>query len=160
MQLHLDMTSTLKAQLAVVEQSASVAIGRERDRVEAPGGLEAGKSRLVATLHTREECFEGFIQPAKNILAAGKVREREAAIGTHRLQLIRLIVIVYRLAANLPCSNALFERGIVKRARLAQFTIQEGDLASRGIQPVFVRDPHLVVCVRKNADYQVSGGPA
>lgn len=124
-QLDLDMPGALDPQLAAIEQAAPIAIRRECDRVKPTCGFEAGESRFVASLHSGEESLEGFVQPAKNVLAAGEIRERQAAIGPHRFQLVRLVVIVDRLAANLPGSNALLKRSVIEGAGLAQFAFQK-----------------------------------
>lgn len=142
-QLDLDVTSALNAQLAAVEQSASVPVGRECDRVETAIRAEAWKAGFIASFHTGEESLEGFVQPAKNVLAAGEVCQRQTAIGPHRFQLVRLVVVVDRLTACLPRPNALLKSSVIEGARLAQFAVQEFGLGFGRIQAVLEGKAHL-----------------
>ena len=137
-QLNFDLARSLNTKLAVAEQAASVAI-RKSNTVETPRRFESRKSRLIAALAACEERLEGFVETAQDVLAARKVRECEATIGTHCLQLVRLIVVVDRLAAELPSANSLFKPSVVQRARFAKLAVQKLNLSFSGIQAVFER---------------------
>ena len=69
--------------------------------------------------------------------------QRQAAIGAHRFQLVRLVVVVDRLAANLPRANALLQRAVVQVARLAKLAIQEHCLRLRRVYPILKTQAHL-----------------
>lgn len=128
MQLDLYMPGTLDSQLASVEQTAAIAIRRKSDRIVSARRLEAGKAGSISALASGKESLEGFIDSAQHVLAAREVRQCQAAICAHRLQLIRLIVVIDRRATNLPGSDALLERCIVEAGRISEFSIEELDL--------------------------------
>lgn len=143
MQFELDVARPVDAEFAAVEQSTAVSVGREGDTVVAPEGSKPREPRLVAALTTGEERLEGPVDAPQNVLAAGEVRERQAPIGPHRLQLVSLIVVADRLAARLPGPNPLLQGGVVERARFTQFSGEEVGLRLRGVEPVFVGQPHF-----------------
>jgi hypothetical protein len=92
---------------------ASVAVGRKRNAGEATMRLEAGETRLLLALHTLKECFERFVQAAKNVLAARIVRQSEVASGSNLLQLVRLVVIVDTLSVRCVRFDAFLQGRII-----------------------------------------------
>jgi hypothetical protein len=136
-QLDLDVSSPMHANLSVGEQAASCRVLRERQAVVAPERTEAGKPDfLIAALHASEECRKGFIHTAKNILSALGIYQRQAAILPHRGQLVLLIEIADRLSANLPYADSLFKRCVVEARRFAQLAAEKFNLRLRGVDAV------------------------
>jgi hypothetical protein len=148
-QFHIDMPRALYAQLSAGKQPATVAVGRKGNAVVPARRPKPGKTWLVSAFHSGKESLEGSIHPAQHILAAREVCQRQTAVGAHGFELISLVVIVNRLAANLPGLNALLERGVVKRAGFLQFAGEECGLCRRRIQPVFEGENQPPVCTKK-----------
>ena len=135
------MSCTLDPQFAGIEQSAPVAVGRKGDAVVAAEGTEPRETRRISALASGKESLEGFIDPPQHVLAAREIRERQAAIGAHRLQLVRLIVVVDRLATNAPSSYSFLKRCVVQTRSLSQFAIQKFGLGFGWVDSVLVREP-------------------
>lgn len=141
-QFDLDVPRALDTQLAGIEQAAAVAVGRKGDAVVAPRRAVARKARFLSALHTGVERLVGLSHSAQHVLATGEVGQRQAAVGAHRLQLVRLIVIVDALVARLPGVVAFLFRRVVERAGVTEFAGQEDGLRLRGDQPVFEGNAH------------------
>src|SRR6516164_3434331 len=84
-QLDLDPTSALDTQLAVIEQSAAIAVGGKGDTVVAPERTETREAGFLAASYAGEERLEGLIQPTEHILAAGEVCQSDQPFDAHRL---------------------------------------------------------------------------
>ena len=141
-ELDLDMPRALDTQLAVVEQAAAVSIRRKSDAVITAGRAVPREPRLLSRLHAAKECLVRFIDAAQNILATGEVRERQAPIRTHRLQLVRRVVVVDRLAADLPRLIAFLLGPVIERASLTKFAVKKLGLGFGRVQTVLVREAH------------------
>ena len=132
MQFDLDVPRTLDAQLSVVEQPAAVGIGRKGDAVIAAERTEPREARRIPALASGKESLKGLVDPPQNILAAREIRQRQAAIGAHRLQLVRLVIVVDRLAANPPRPDPLFKRSVVEAGRVPQLAVEKFHLGCGG----------------------------
>lgn len=143
MQLHLDLARALNAKLSGVQKLATVLVGRECDAVVTAERLIARKSGLCSLRHTGKERLERLIHSLENVLATGKVSQRQATVSPHRLELVRLVVIIDRFTASLPCVTALLNRTIIKVARFPQLLRQELGLRFRRIQAVLEGEAHL-----------------
>lgn len=137
MQFDLDVPRALHAQLAVREQSAAVAIGRERNAIVSTHGAVAWESRLLSALHSRKERLVRLVNPAQHVHATREIGQSETTIGAHRLHLIVLIVPTDRLTAGLPCIIAFLLCRIVERASLAQLACKKDLLRGSRIESVF-----------------------
>jgi len=143
-QLDLDQTSALDTQLAVIEQSAAIAVGWKGDTVVPPERTEAREARLLAASYPSEERLEGLIQPAEYILAAGEVCQSDQPFGPHRLQLVGLVVVVDVLAAHFPGFARFLKGGVVEVASLMELVLEKPTLGFRGVEAVFVSEAHLL----------------
>ena len=141
MQLDLDSTHTLNANRAV-DQFAAVIVGREGEGIVPAAGLEAREACLLAAFDPGKEGCEGLVQPSQHILAAGEVGDSNQVLRPHGLQLICLVVVADRLAAQLPRSHALFQRCIVEIARLTKLERQGLGLLTIRVDPVFEGNTH------------------
>jgi len=143
-QLDLDQTSALDTQLAVIEQSAAIAVGGKGDTVVPPERTEAREAGFLAASYPGEERLEGLIQPAEHILAAGEVGQSEQAFGPHRLQLLGLVVVVDALAANFPSVAPFLKGGVVEVASLMELVLEKLNLGFARVESVFVSEAHLL----------------
>jgi hypothetical protein len=143
MQFDFDMPDSLHAQFSAIEQPTPVAVRRESNAVISAEGTKSREARLVSPLHAGKESLKGLIDPTEDILAAGEVRESQATIFAHRLQLVRLVVVIDRFAADLPGTNPLFEGGVIETGCFPQLAVEKINLRRRWIQPVFVRQAHV-----------------
>src|SRR5215472_18607444 len=143
-QLDFDQTSALDTQLAVIEQSAAIAVGWKGDAVVAPERTEAREAGFLAASYPGEERLEGLIQPAEHILAAGEVHQSEQPFGPHRLQLLGLVVVVDALAAPFPGVAPFLKRGVVEVASLAELVLEKLNLGFGWVEAVFVGEAHLL----------------
>src|SRR5215469_520342 len=146
-QLQLDETSAMDTQLAVIEQSAAVAVGRKGDAVVPPERTEAREAGLLATSYPSEERFEGLIQPAEHVLAAREVDQSEQPFGAHRFQLVGLVVVVDALAPSFPSLAPFLQGGVVEVASLVELVLEKLNLGLVGVQAVFVAEAHLLSLV-------------
>src|SRR5215469_11252149 len=143
-QLDLDQTGTLDTQLAVIEQSAAIAVGGKGDAVVPPERTEAREAGLLAASYPSEERLEGLIQPAEDILAAGEVGQSKQPFGPHGLQLVGLVVVVDALAANFPSVAPFLQGGVVQVASLVELVLEKLNLGLVRVQAVFVGEVHLL----------------
>ena len=142
-QFDLYVPGSLHAQLAAVQQSASIAVGRKRDAVVTARGTVAREPGLLAALHAGEERLIRLIHSAQHILAAGEIRQRQATVGPHRLQLVGLVVVVDRLVADLPGSDPLLKGSVVEAGRVSEFPDEKSGLRLRRVDPVFEGEAQL-----------------
>src|SRR5215471_15530333 len=143
-QLDLDETSALDPQLAVIEQSAAIAVGRKGDAVVPPERTEAREAGLLAASYPSEERLEGLIQPAQHILTAGEVGQSDQPFGPHGLQLVGLVVVVDALAAHFPGVAPFLQGGVVQVASLVELVLEKLNLGLVRVQAVFVGEVHLL----------------
>ena len=143
-QLDFDDTSALDTQLAFIEQTAAVAIGRKGDAVVPVEGTEARKTGIGAAFHPREESLEGLIQTAQHILAAGEVCQPDESFGPHLLQLIRLVVVADALPADLPGVAPFLKPGVIQIAGFVELTLEKLNLSSGRVEAVFISKAHLL----------------
>lgn len=143
-QVDLDFTSALNPKFGC-GQLAAISVGRERDAVIAP---ERPKSRepdlLLATLAPGKEGSERLVDSSQYVLAAREVGKGEASVRPHRLQLVGLIVVVDRLAANFPGSDAFFQSGVIEAGGFLQFASKEHHLSLRQQKLVLEGQTHLL----------------
>lgn len=142
-QFYLDMSCALHPEFSGIQQTATIAIGWESDTVVPEGRSETRKPGFVSAFHAGEKGIKRLIDPAQNILATGEIGQRETPISAHRFQLVSLMVVVDRLAAEPPCSDAFFESGVIKRCGVLQFTVEKCDLSGGRQEAIFVRQSHL-----------------
>src|SRR5215471_18847738 len=124
-------------------RSTAIAVGRKSDAVVPPQGTEAWEAGMFASLDPCEECLEGLIQPTEYVLTAGEVRQSKQPCGTHRLQLLCLLVVVDAFTADLPGTASFLQRGVVQVAGFAKLTLQKRNLCSCGVETIFVGPAHL-----------------
>ena len=141
MQLDLDDSHTLNANRAV-DKFAAVIVGREGEGIVPAARLEAREACLLAALDPGKESCEGLVQPSQHILAAGEVGDSNQVLRPHGLQLLCLVVVADRLAAQLPRSHALFQRSIVEIARLPKLERQGLGLLTVRVYPVSEANTH------------------
>ena len=147
-QFDLDVTRTMQTDAPVIEETASAWMLRERDAVIATGGTVARESRLFfSTFHPAKESLEPLIDTAQDILCALRIHQRQTPVRTHGRQLLVLVVVADRFAANLPCAYALLKSGIVKGAGFPQLAVQKFHLWLRGIQTILEGQAHLLTSV-------------
>src|SRR5215469_18780234 len=127
-QLDLDQTSGLDTQLAVIEQSAAIAVGWKGDTVVPLERTEAREAGLLAASYPGEERLEGLIQAAEHILAAGEVGQSDQPFGPHRLQLVGLVVVVDALATHFPSVAPFLKGGVVEVASLMKLVLEKPNL--------------------------------
>lgn len=72
-QFNSDVPSPLKVKLSIIQQFYAITIGWKSNTSKTSEGLEAGKSRFIPPFDSGEKITESFVQPSKNILAAGEV---------------------------------------------------------------------------------------
>jgi hypothetical protein len=142
-QFHFDVSGALDAQFPGVEQSAAIAVRRKSDAIVAAKRAESRESWSVPALAPREESLEGFIDPAQDVLTTREVRQSQAAVRAHRLQLVRLIVIVDRLVADFPRADSFLQGCIVETGSFAQFAGKEGRLGLCRTQAIFEGEAQL-----------------
>lgn len=139
-QLNSYVPGSLHADLPRVEQADTAPCTRVHDTVVPEKRLESGKSNFSHTqFDSTKERPKRPVEFTQNFLSAGIVGKGQAPVYAHRLNLSRLIVVVDRLTTGLPCSDALFESGIVKAASLLELSCKELSLSFRGVESVFMR---------------------
>ena len=143
-QLDFDQTNALDTQLAVIEQSAAIAVGWKSDTVVPPERTEAREARFLAAPYPSEERLEGLIQPAEHILAAGEVGQSDQPFFPHRLQLACLVVVGDALAAHFPGVAPFLKGGVVEVASLMELVLEKQNLGFGRVEVVFVSEAHLV----------------
>jgi hypothetical protein len=141
MQLDLDDSPTLNANRAV-DKFAAVIVGREGEGILPAAGLEAREACLLAAFDPGKEGCEGLVQPSQHILAAGEVGDSNQVLRPHGLQLLGLVVVADRLAAQLPRSHTLFQRSIVEIARLPKLERQGLGLLTIRVYAVLEGNTH------------------
>src|SRR5215472_2650794 len=142
-QLDLDQTGALDTQLAVIEQSAAIAVGGKGDAVVPPERTEAREAGFLAASYPSEERLEGLIQPAQHILTAGEVGQSDQPFGPHGLQLVGLVVVVDALAAHFPGVAPFLKGGVVEVASLVELVLEKLNLGFRQVEAVSVGEAHL-----------------
>lgn len=94
--LDLEVADVLKIEPPVVFQQATVAVGRELDRVESAFRFEPRIARRIPGLHAPEERLEGFVQFAKCRLGRREVEPRKARqVLPGRLESRRLLTVAH-----------------------------------------------------------------
>jgi hypothetical protein len=141
-QFDLYVASALDSQLAVGKQLPAVAKLRIGQAVVAAGRLKSWEAWLVASFHTGEESRERLIQSPQHILTAAEVRERQATVCLHHLQLVSLIVVVDRLVASLVRAYSLLKPRVIKRAGFPKFSVQKLRLHLGWVQAIFIGKTH------------------
>lgn len=145
MKFDLDLTSALNAKLAVVQQSASVAIARKGDAVVSIARFEARESGFAfAFLASAKERLERFINSFEHILTAREILKRTITIGTNLFQLVRLTVVVDRNVTNAVSVPAFLKGRVIKPLRFGKLSVQKLSLLFRREQSVFESLAHLL----------------
>src|SRR5215831_10882971 len=129
--------------LSRIQQSAPITLAGEGNAVVAPLRTVTREARSLSTFHPGKEGLIRLVHPTQHILAAGEVRQADPSFPTHRLQLIRLVVVINRLAAGFPGIVAFLPGGMVQRARFAQLPCEKLRRGLGWIQPGLVRQAHL-----------------
>jgi hypothetical protein len=142
-QFNFDLTSALNIEFPGSQQLAPIPVRRECDAVVTGRRLVTGKPRFTPTPYSGIETLVGFVDPTQHVLAAGEIHQPDQALGPHLLQLVRLVVVVERLAANIPCPIPLLLGRVVKRAGLAQLGFEKPHLHFARVQTIFVGKAHL-----------------
>jgi hypothetical protein len=118
-----DLSDALNAKPSVVQLDA-VPVTRERDAVETAARLESRITSLLAMFRPAKERLVCFVHTAKDVLAAGEIRQPEVPSSTNLFQLIRLRVVVDRNSL-LPRIATFLQRGVVQTACFTQLHIQQ-----------------------------------
>ena len=120
--MDLDMARRPECEVCRIgQQFAAVAIGRKGDAVVTARGSKRG-SRLSSLRASHGRRTPGrFYRAAATRPGSTRSSRAQVAVGPHRLQLVRLVVVVDRLAADFPGGDFLFESGVIKRGRVPQF---------------------------------------
>jgi hypothetical protein len=118
-----DLSNALNAKPIVVQLDA-VPVTRERDAVETAARLESRITSLLAMFRPAKERLVCFMHTAKDVLAAGEIRQPEVPSSTNLFQLIRLRVVVDRNSL-LPRIATFLQCGVVQTACFTQLHIQQ-----------------------------------
>ena len=122
-QFDFDLPDALNAKPIVVQLDA-VPVTRERDAVETAARLESRITGLLALLHPAKERLVCFVHTAKDVLAAGEIRQPQVPSSTNLFRLIRLRVVVDRNSL-LPRIATFLQCGVVQTACFTQLHIQQ-----------------------------------
>lgn len=131
-----DPQATVLPVLAGIE-GPTVAVGLEAEAGEAGQRLEAREAGRLAALCALEERLERLVQPAQRHLLAGTVRDGPFGHGlADDRQRAALVGVADTQALFLPCTDALFQSGVVELLMAAQQRQQQGFLRAVGVEPV------------------------
>jgi hypothetical protein len=141
MQFDFDVPCSLYANLAGIQQFATVAIVRKGDAIVATSGFETREARRLSGLNAGKKRCECFVEAAEDVLAGARICQREAPVGTHGFEFLALIVITNRFATELPRADPMFKSGVIERARFFQLTSNERLLFGGRVDPVLEGEP-------------------
>ena len=151
-----DVANILNVKLPVFQLNA-VAIGRERDRIEAVSTFESGKSGSVSGFYTPKECVESFIKPSQNILRSRKIKFGNAFIkATNFFKRIGLIVVVYSFVPLFVAENPLLKGTIIQKAGRIKHIVKRGLLRIASEQSVFKSLFHFALSKYKSIALRIS----
>ena len=127
----------VKAQLAAI----AVAIF---EAVEAVWAFEPWEAGLFSGLQATEECAEGLVQPAQQLLHASSVQltERVRAGTAPVAEVCPLLVVGHSLTRFAVSGDALLQSSVVEQSSLPQQEVEGFLLGVRGIEAVLVCADH------------------
>lgn len=138
-ELDLQDTHPLNAQLARGQKTNPVTVGRKGNAVEALMRLKAGKAGLFASFDAAKEGFVGLIHPTQNVLTARKISQADKSFSANLFELIGLSVVVDGRTRHFPCVPSLLQGCIVEFAAFAQLLFKGLLLGFVGIKAIAKR---------------------
>src|SRR5208282_5528217 len=92
----------------------AISVGGKGNAVESTVRFESRIAGILAKLYPAKERFERLIHTAKHVLRAGVIRQATVFGRTDVFELIRLVVVVKRLATGFVSITAFLKGRIVE----------------------------------------------
>lgn len=156
-QLDLDRSDVLDAQLAVGKQLDAVAVGRKLDGLKSALGLEARVSGLLSGLDAAEEGRERLVEPPHRGLGRGEVQLLEPLVDEPLVcEPCRLLVVGDGNAVVIVGGLTLAEAGIVEAPMRLQHNFEFAGLVVVRVQSELECLSHQLYYTLNNSPVQVA----